>query len=82
LRTTAALRGLLILDLAERHLKLQRQRFMQAMKVNGAEILDCTEDHNEMTVTYREQGYHKEAIFVRSALEAELDARMRMGPRS
>lgn len=82
MRTTVALRGLLLLELAERHLHHQRKRLMQTLQTNQAEILDSTEDDDEMTVTYREKGYPKEAIFLRSALEAELDARLRMAPRS
>lgn len=80
MRPTLAIRGLLLLDLAERHIRQQRARLLRLLEESQTEIVDVMEEDLEWIVKYKEKGYTHEAIYMRPMLTAELEARMQLGP--
>ena len=79
LRAGILLRGLLLLDLAERHLQAQRRKLKQRLIQAGIKVLDIHEDDTEFRVRFRENNLEHEAIYMRAMLDAELQARMNFG---
>ena len=79
MRAGILLRGLLLLDLAERHLQAQRRKLKQRLVQAGIKVLDIQENDGEFRIHYREHQWEHEAIYMRATLDAELRARMDFG---
>ena len=79
MRAGILLRGLLLLDLAERHLQAQRRKLKQRLVQAGIKVLDIQENDGEFRIHYREHQWEHEPIYMRATLDAELRARMDFG---
>ncbi|RIV26386.1 hypothetical protein D2Q93_04235 [Alicyclobacillaceae bacterium I2511] len=79
MHASTLLRGLLLLDLAERQLQEKRRKLKQRLTQAGIKVLDIHEDDTEFRVQFRKNNLEHEAIYMQATLNAELQARMNFG---